>query len=259
MAAGDTTAPSGADLTDDALTGSFRIWQRRRGHRYSLDDVLTAWEAARARPDAHRVLDLGCGIGSVLLMVAWKLDRAQLVGVEAQEISLSLAHRNVTRNGIADRVTLHAGDLREVAPRLDGSFGLITGTPPYMPPGTSTPSPDAQRTYARIEMRGGVEAYLAAGAPRLAPGGRMVVCCDARTPERALGGARAAGLAPVRKRDAIPRAGGKGPLFTVWTFAPAAEEPSFEEAPPFVARTEDGVRTDAYFTVRAFFGLPRTH
>ena len=259
MATDVRDAPPAEELTDDALTGSFRIWQRRRGHRYSLDDVLTAWEAVRARPAARRVLDLGCGIGSVLLMTAWKLPEATFVGIEAQAVSLSLAQRNVLRNDVSERVALYPGDLREIAPTLGGGFDLVTGTPPYMPPGTSTPSPDAQRTYARIEMRGGVEAYLAAGADRLAPGGRLVVCCDARTPERALEGGRAVGLAPVRKRDAVPRAGSKGPLFTVWTFARADEAPPCEEAPPFVARTEDGVRTDVYYAVRAFFGLPRTH
>ena len=43
-------------LTDDAITADFRIWQRRRGHRYSLDDVATAWVAVQARPAARRVL-----------------------------------------------------------------------------------------------------------------------------------------------------------------------------------------------------------
>ena len=85
----------GEELSDDAIAGTFRVLQRVRGHRYSLDDVATAWEAARARPSAVRVLDLGCGLGSVLLMLAWKLPDARLVGVEAQDISLALARRNV--------------------------------------------------------------------------------------------------------------------------------------------------------------------
>ena len=35
------------DLTDDALTDAFLL-QRRNGHRYSVDDVATAWIALRA-------------------------------------------------------------------------------------------------------------------------------------------------------------------------------------------------------------------
>src|SRR5690606_20868055 len=110
-----------------------------------------------------------------------------------------------------------------LASQLGEPFELVTGTPPYLPPGRGSPSTDAQRTYARLEMRGGVEAYLAAAAPILAPGGRFVVCCDARAPERAIEGGEAVGLAPVCRRDVVPRAGHKGPLFTVWTFAHASE------------------------------------
>src|SRR3954447_20849642 len=73
----DPSAPQEPDelgeLSHDAITASFRIWQRVRGHRYSLDDVLTAWEAAEAAPTAQRCLELGSGIGSVLLMLAYKL------------------------------------------------------------------------------------------------------------------------------------------------------------------------------------------
>ena len=250
------------ELTDDALTGAMRVWQRRRGHRYSLDDVATAWEAARARPDACSYADLGCGIGSVLLMVAHKLPSdARIVGVEAQAQSFELATRNVARNGeaLARRVRLFHGDLRapELGETLEGPFELVTGTPPYLPPGSGSPSTDAQRTYARLEMRGGVEDYLAAAARVLAPSGRFVVCCDARRPERALEGGRAAGLVAVRRRDVIPRAGHKGALFTVWTFAheSTSEAPLVVE-PPLVTRDEHGGRTEEAHALRRFFDLP---
>lgn len=245
------------ELTDDALTGRLRVWQRARGHRYSLDDVLTAWEAARELPTARRYLDLGCGIGSVLLMVTDRLHQPEtVVGVEAQELSFGLAQRNVARNGLGDRVRLVHGDLRDpsVQAALGGPFELVTGTPPYMPIGTSTPSPDPQRRYARVEMRGGVEAYLEAAAALVSDEGRVVVCCDARTPQRAIDGAARAGLVPIRRRDATGRVG-QAPLFTVWTFARAGR---LEVAEPFVARDADGRRSEAYLDVRAFFGLPPT-
>ena len=247
--------PGDDALTDDALTGRMRVWQRARGHRYSLDDVLTAREALRAAPDARRALDLGCGIGSVLLMVLDGLADATMVGVEAQAISFDLATRNVTRNGVSGRVSLIQGDLREPATQAacGHGFDLVTGTPPYAPVGTATPSPDPQRAHARVEIRGGVEDYLAAAATRVGPEGRVVVCCDARRPERAIGGGRAAGLTPIRQLDAVPRAG-RSPLFSVFTFAPASDAP-FEMASPFIARDAAGARTDEYRALRAFFGL----
>ena len=252
----------GEELSDDAIAGAFRVLQRVRGHRYSLDDVATAWVAARAQPTARRVLDLGCGLGSVLTMLAWKLPEARLVGVEAQGISFALARRNVARNaGVEARTTLVHGDLRDDAvlarALTDGPFDLVSGTPPYMPLGTATPSPDSQRAHARIELRGGVEAYLRATAQVLAPGGVGVVCCDARTPERALDAAASAGLACVGRRDVVPRAGKKGALFSVWTCQRREDAPGARlvVAEPLVARDEGGGRTDAAHELRRFFGL----
>ncbi len=246
------------ELTDDALAGPYRLLQRRRGHRYSLDDVATAWEAARAMPEARSYADLGCGIGSVLLMVAYKLGPdARVAAIEAQAQSVELARANVARNGLADRVLLAHGDLREaeLLERLGGArFELVTGTPPYLPPSSGSPSTDAQRTYARLEMRGGVEEYVRAAARVVAPGGRFVVCCDARRPERVIESAREVGLAPARRRDVVPRAGHKGPLFTVWTLA--AEPASLVIEPPLIARDEGGGRTEAAHALRRFFDLP---
>jgi len=247
-------------LTDDAIAGDWRIWQRRRGHRYSLDDVATAWEATRDRPDARRCLDLGCGIGSVLLMVAWRLPEARLTGVEAQDESVDLARRNVERNGLEARVALVHRDLRDRAltdSLPDAPFDLVTGTPPYMPVGQGTPSPDPQRAHARMELRGGVEEYVAAAARLLAPDGTLVVCADARAPQRVLDAAAAAGLATLRRRDVIPRARAKGPLFTLWTLGLAQPPPGdILVAPPLVARDEHGARTDEAHGIRRFFGLP---
>lgn len=250
------------DLTDDALAGGWRILQRRRGHRYALDDVATAWEAVCERPDASRTLDLGCGIGSVLLMVAYKLPAARAVGVEALEQSLALARRNVERTGQPHRIRLVAGDMRDEAVLADalrdGPFDLVTGTPPYVPPSQGTPSPDPQRAHARMELRGGVEDYLRAAARALAEGGRLVVCADARRPDRVLDAAPEVGLRPLRARDVVPRAGRKGPLFTVWTLARAADVPAREpeRAPTLVARDEAGARTPDAHALRRFFGLP---
>lgn len=250
------------EVTDDALAGTWRILQRRRGHRYSLDDVATAWEAASTRPAAASHLDLGCGIGSVLLMVGYKLSTARSVGIEAQAQSFDLARRNVDRSGQADRIRLVHGDIRDASvldeALAEGPFDLVTGTPPYMPAAQGTPSPDPQRAHARMELRGGVEEYLRAGARVLAPGGRLAVCADARRPDRVLGVAPELGLVAVRSREVVPRAGRKGALFTVWTLALArdAEAAPLERAPALVARDEDGARTEAAHALRRFFDLP---
>lgn len=236
------------ERTEDRLTRDFTIVQRRRGHRFSSDDMVTAFVAVRRAPHARRVLDLGCGIGSVLLHLAWSLPEATLVGIEAQAISFELLAENVRRNAVEARVTIHHGDLRDAAL---GAFDLVTGTPPYFPPNTARDALDEQRAYARIEYRGGIEAYVAAGAAHLAPGGSLVLCGDARAEDRLRGAAAAAGLHVVA-RTAIVAHAPKPPLFAVWTLAHDAE--------PFVAdelvlRDAAGNTTDDAATLRRFSGF----
>lgn len=253
-------------LTHDAIAGELRITQRRHGHRYSIDDVLTAWEAASLAPDSFhrareqgrvsaRCLELGSGIGSVLLMLAYRLPEAHLVAVEAQRNSFRLLTENVRQNALQARVRLVHGDLRCAVGEELGQFELVTGTPPYVPPGTATPSSDSQKAYARQELRGGVEDYLAAMGRVLTPSGVGVVCADARFPERVFGGAERAGLRVFQQRDVVPRAGSKA-LFAVFCVARAGSDgPPFQRAPDFVARDAQGARTAAYIAVRTFFGI----
>lgn len=244
------------ELTDDALTGGFRLLQRKKGHRYSLDDVLTAYRALQAvAAPPTRCLDLGCGIGSVLLMVAYKLPEAHVTGVEAQDVSFDLVQRNVARNGVQGRVRLVHGDFRQAGVVPEGPFDLITGTPPYQPLGQGTVSPDSQRAHARVELRGGVEAYLEAAAPRLAPEGTFVVCGDARRPDRVERAAQALGLHIHAVCEAVPTLR-KGPLFSVWTLRWVPATKVAREI--FLTRNTDGTRSQAYLDVRTFFDLSQT-
>ncbi len=45
--------------TLDFLCGHYKIFQYRRGHRYSTDDVLTAWYGSTWAPRVERAADLG--------------------------------------------------------------------------------------------------------------------------------------------------------------------------------------------------------
>lgn len=259
MSARALVGPADDPWTDDALTADVRVYQRLRGHRYSLDDVLTAVVAYDAAPTARSHLDLGCGLGSVLLTLAWLLREreARHVGIEAQAISYALARENVARNALDARVTLAHGDLREVAlrPEFAGGFDLVTGTPPYVPPGRATPAPDPQKAYARIEYRGGVEAYLEAAARTLGPSGTAVVCTAADAEVRVGRAAEAVGLAVRAILDAHPREG-RPALFRVFTLGRA---PIRATRTAFVARDARGERTEAYLALRERLGLSRRY
>ena len=246
-----------SELTLDVLTAGVSVFQRRKGHRFSSDDVVTAWAAMQVCPEPALVLDLGCGLGSVLLHVAWSAPDCRLVGIEAQDVSFALATRNVAHNGVGNRVEVYHGDIREalVIETAAGGrlFDLVTGTPPYFPPDTSTDSLDEQRAFARIEYRGGVEAYVDAAVRVMTPDGWFVMCGDSDAEGRLVDAASATGLVVCRRHVVTPRSG-RPPLFTVWALRRATVAESFVDR-PLVMRDAAGDRTPDARMIRAFSGI----
>jgi tRNA1(Val) A37 N6-methylase TrmN6 len=239
------------------LAGDWRILQRVDGHRWSLDDLATAWYAARAcEKPPQRTLDLGCGIGTVLLFTAWRFPEARAVGVEAQPLSAGLARRSLAWNAVEGRCEVRLGDFRDPANTAEGAvFDLVTGTPPYFPHGTGLQSEHVQRAPARFEHRGGVEAYVEAAARLLAPGGVFVACQAAIQADRVEPAVRAAGLSIVRWMDIVPREG-KPALVVVFACQRADEAGARVDDLPLVVRDRDLKWTPAFAQLRLDMGLP---
>ncbi|MCE9611471.1 MAG: methyltransferase [Chthoniobacter sp.] len=262
----------GERITLDALTGpigltghepwpddagecaGWLIAQRKSGHRHSVDDVLTAWYALHVSPPVAEHLDLGTGIGTVGLLTLWGLGpAARLTCVEAQEISYRILQANLDANGLRHRVDSRHGDLRALA--LHRTFPLITGSPPYFPPGSGVLPQDTQKAHARFELRGDVRDYAKAAAVHLGPGGWLVLCFPSAQKQRALDGITAAGLKAARLRDVIPRET-LPPLFTLFACQHATDDPheTIVEA-PLTVRLVSGRLTEEMAGVRRVFGF----
>ncbi len=240
-------------VTLDGLTGSWSIFQRKRGHRHSTDDVLTAWYALEESAGATSSLDLGTGIGTVGLLVLWGLGPAgRVTGVEAQDESFRLLRENVSACGVGGRFTPLRGDLRELA--LVERFPLITGSPPYFDVSAGIVPADSQKAHARFELRGDVGDYARAARRHLAEGGRFVFCFPWPQKQRALDLVRAEGFQIEAHRDVVPRAG-RSPLFSVFA-CEVGSAPTPDPEPPLVVRDEAGELTGAMQAVRRRFGWP---
>jgi tRNA1(Val) A37 N6-methylase TrmN6 len=243
--------------TLDYISGNFRIFQYADGHRFSTDDVLTAWYATQWAPRVERAADLGSGIGSVALVVAWRLPGASLVTVEAQAMSVRLARKSVRYNELESRVDVREGDLREFA--TDERFDLVTGSPPYFPPGTAVEAEHPQAVPARIEVRGDVADYAAAAARILAPGGLFAFVFPYARRDYAQEALARCALTLLRRRDVVFKEG-EPPLISLFAAARAADLPdNFGAAfiePPLTIRRRDGRVDHEYASVRMSFGFP---
>ncbi len=237
------------------LCGDFRVFQKLRGNRWSLDDLVTAWTARRAcaSPPAD-ALDLGCGLGSVALMVAWSFPDARVTGIEAQDVSLSLARRSAVWNGVDDRLALHHGDLRDAAVLPpDARFDLVTGTPPYFVHGAALRSDRVQCGPCRFEERGGPEDYCAAAARWLRPGGRFVLCVSVLQRERVRAAAQALGLDVLSRVEVVPREG-KDALVVVLVMTHGAG--AWPAPETLTVRDREHQWTAAFRALRRDMGMP---
>lgn len=259
--AGPAVAPG---ETLDAISGHFRLFQLADGHRFSTDDVLTAWYGTSWCPSAATVLELGSGIGTVGMIAAWRLPSARFVTVEAQTESVRLARKSAAWNGLENRFDIRHGDLRDpsvLGP--DETFDLVLGSPPYFPPGSGVESEHPQKLACRFEMRGTVADYCQTAARHLKPGG-VFACVFPINPEaqskRVFEGAKAAGLTVVRSRPVVLREG-EPPLLGLFVMNRSEDLPERMRGrtwtePPLIIRCADGSVHPEYSAVKLSFGFP---
>ena len=249
--------------TLDAISGHFRLFQLRDGHRFSTDDILTAWYGTTWCPTARTALDLGSGSGTVGMICAWRLPGARFVTVEAQSESVALARKSSRYNGLTDRFEIREGDFCQPGVlRDDETFDLITGSPPYFPQGAGIESAHPQKLACRFELRGTVTDYCATAANHLAPGG-MFACVFPFEPgqlRRMQAGAKAAGLIIVRQRPVVFREG-EPPLIALFGLLRADDLPEWFrgqtwEEPPLIIRTRTGKIHPEYSAIKLAIGFP---
>ncbi len=78
----------------------------------------------------EQVLDMGCGRGAVLLMVARLLPKGKAIGVDLWQSSdqsgnaRSATQRNAALEGVTDRIELHTADMQKL-PFADDAFDMV--------------------------------------------------------------------------------------------------------------------------------------
>ncbi|HEV2692607.1 MAG TPA: methyltransferase [Verrucomicrobiae bacterium] len=249
--------------TLDAISGHFRLFQLRDGHRFSTDGILTAWYGTAWCPTARTALDLGSGIGTVGMICAWRLPGARFVTVEAQSESVVLAKKSASYNGIADRYEIREGDFRDPQNiRAEETFDLITGSPPYFAPDAGVKSEHPQKLACRFELRGTVADYCATAAKHLAAGGFFTCVFPHEKVQlaRVEAGAREAGLVIVRKRPVVFREGDPA-LVALFGMMRADDLPEWFRGqtwtePDLIIRTREGKIHPEYSAVKLAIGFP---
>jgi len=261
--------PPGADAPPDvpaaesldAISGYFRLFQLRDGHRFSTDDVLTAWYGTMWAPTASTVLDLGSGIGSVGMVAAWRLPGATFVTIEAQADSVRLACKSAAYNGLVNRYEIRHGDFRDPdALGADERFDLVLGSPPYFPLGTGVEGDHPQKVQCRFEVRGDISDYARVAIAHVNAGGLFACVFPSKQFARVEKAAADAGAVIVRRRPVIFREG-DDPLVDLFAMMRTVDLPEDMHQrtwlePPLVIRSRDGQVHPEYAAVKLSFGFP---
>jgi len=143
-------------------------------------DTETLVDAALAlMGERAQILDLGTGTGAIAVTLLAERPDSSGMAVDVSEAALAVARENAARLGVADRLTLVAGNW--FSP-VSGRFDIIASNPPYIPADEIAGlSPDVRNFDPALALLGGEDGLdpyrliAAAAAAHLKPAGHVLV------------------------------------------------------------------------------------
>lgn len=122
--------PQNELTTYSILRGKVQLSQPKTGYRSGIDPIFLA--ASVPLRHGESALEVGTGVGTALLALAYRVPEARLTGLEMQRHLIRIAQTNILANSMHGRVDVMAGDLMTPPPRLAASsFSHVFSNPPY--------------------------------------------------------------------------------------------------------------------------------
>lgn len=157
---------------DSIYQGKWLLEQPLKGYRFGTDAMVLA-ASVNAKP-AERVLELGCGVGAVLLAVHARLPEVFLTGIEREADYIELAKRNIVKNAVSRRINVFRGDLQNAMTIHSlGRFDHVIANPPYYEIGKHSGAATDIRRVARQHEPQALAEWLQAANRVLKPKGTV--------------------------------------------------------------------------------------
>lgn len=133
---------------DTFYHGRIRVFQKKKGYRFSVDAPLLADFIQTKEGD--RILELGAGNGIISLLLSIK-PFTSVTALEIQASLADLARRNVRLNNCDDRIHVVHTDLRFFS---DGEkYDVVLSNPPYIKHNTGHLSVSDEKSLAKHELK----------------------------------------------------------------------------------------------------------
>ncbi len=221
---------------DKLLDGRFAVEQPKKGYRIAVDTLLLA--SAIEAQAGQRVLDLGCGVGGVMLAIAARVPEVSIVGLEIQPYLAGLCATNIQRNRWTERLSVREGDVGHLPKEWAAAFDHVVMNPPYHDPKSHGASANDCKRIANTESDdANLSVWLSAACKALREGGTLTLIHRADRAEEIVALIRPL-FGAVRMKMIGPKEG--GPARRVIFRATKGGPSSFIEESPFILYGPDG-------------------
>ncbi len=93
-------------------------------HEGQVRKLKHAIDKAKILP-GHRVLDIGCGWGSLVMMIAESIPSTKIDAITLSVQQQSLAQERIAAAGLSDRITVHLMDYRKMPSDWENTFDRV--------------------------------------------------------------------------------------------------------------------------------------
>jgi len=93
-------------------------------HEGQVRKLKHAIDKAKILP-GHRVLDIGCGWGSLAIMIAESIPSTKIDAITLSVQQQSLAQERIAAAGLSDRITVHLMDYRKMPSDWENAFDRV--------------------------------------------------------------------------------------------------------------------------------------
>ena len=120
-------------------------------------EVLVEECIKRTNP-ASIIADVGAGSGAIAVALAVNLPEAKIYTTDVSPTALKVAHANVEKQHLADRVYVVAGNLLDPLIEMNMRFDVVVSNPPYIPTGViETLEPEVRLYEPKEALDGGAD------------------------------------------------------------------------------------------------------
>jgi len=224
---------------DDLHRNNYKIIQHPDLFTFGMDAVLLSAFATVHKSETH--MDLCSGNGVIPILLAAKNKGISYAGAEINPKLADMAARSVALNDLADKITIHNVDIREMTGFGD-NFDVVTANPPYMAADTGAQNENYDMAIARHEILCNLDDVASSAAKLLRYGGRFYMVHRPGRLADIIATLRKHGLEPKLLRLVHPKA--DAPPNTLLIAAAKGGKPHLNIQPPLVVYDESGQYTD---------------